>query len=148
MQIIFGAAYFENTVKSGALNPDGYIYNYGYRDDDNAYYTRGLVVCRFKEEDIEDFSKYQYLSNGKWVNDIKETTPLCERVSCEMSVVEINNPDSEYYGKYLLTYQKDTIGTEICIALSDSPYALFESTNNVLYSNSKAAFLKFVVILS
>ena len=133
LSIIFGAAYFENTIQAGALNPDGYIYNYGYRDDDNASYSRGLVVCRFKEEDIENFSKYQYLSSYGWVSDIKETTPLCERVSCEMSVVEINNPESEYYGKYLLTYQQDTIGTEICIAISDGPYNLFKSST-VIYS--------------
>lgn len=140
LQIIFGAAYFENTIQAGALNPDGYIYNYGYRDDKNASYSRGLVVSRFKEEDIEDFSKYQYLSSSGWVNDITQTIPLCERVSCEMSVTEINDINSPYYGKYLLTYQKDTIGAEICIAISDSPYGKFEN-NQVIYSTPEFLYI-------
>lgn len=55
LSIIFGSAIFENTKEAGALNPDGYIYNFGYRDDKNASYSRGLVVSRVKAEEIEDF---------------------------------------------------------------------------------------------
>lgn len=46
---------------------------------------------------------YEYLSNEGWVNDITKVKPLIERVSYEMSVVQINNENSEYYKKYLLT---------------------------------------------
>ena len=36
-----------------------------------------------------------------------------------MSVTEVNNPNSPYYGKFVLTYEKDTIGNEICVAYAD-----------------------------
>lgn len=119
LSIIFGSAIFENTKEAGALNPDGYIYNFGYRDDKNASYSRGLVVSRVKAEEIEDFSKYEYLSDSGWQDDITKTIPLIDRVSCEMSVTEVNNPNSPYYGKFVLTYEKDTIGNEICVAYAD-----------------------------
>ena len=119
LSIIFGSAIFENTKEAGALNPNGYIYNFGYRDDKNASYSRGLVVSRVKAEEIEDFSKYEYLSDSGWQDDITKTIPLIDRVSCEMSVTEVNNPNSPYYGKFVLTYEKDTIGNEICVAYAD-----------------------------
>lgn len=120
LDIIFGSGIFENTVASGSLNPDGYIYNYGYRDDRGANgNTRSLVVARVKEDQVEDFDAYTYFTGSGWENDIRKARGLTQEVSCEMSVVEINDPNSEYYGKYLLTYQKNTVSNEICIKVSD-----------------------------
>ena len=104
LDIIFGSAFFENTDNCNVTSPDGYIYNYGYMDDRNKG-SRSLVVCRTLKENIENFDTYQYLSNEGWVNDITKVKPLIDHVACEMSVVQINNPNSEYYGKYMLTYQ-------------------------------------------
>lgn len=133
LSVIFGSAVFENTKEAKALNPDGYIYNFGYRDEKNASYFRGLVLSRVKAEDVEDFSKYEYLSETGWQDDITKTKPLIDRVSCEMSVTEINDEESEYYGKFLLTYEKDTIGDEICVAYADSLGEEFKDST-VVYS--------------
>ena len=50
-----------------------------------------------------------------------------------MSVTEINDEESEYYGKFLLTYEKDTIGDEICVAYADSLGEEFKDST-VVYS--------------
>lgn len=131
LSILFGSAIFENTVEAGALNPDGYIYNYGYRDDSNSPNFRELVVCRVKQENIEDLSKYEYYSDEGWVTDITKTKPLHSGVACEMSVVEINDPNSEDYGKFVVTYQKDTIGNEIQIAKSNSLFGEFSEVQTI-----------------
>lgn len=131
LSIIFGSAYFENTESAKSISPDGYIYNFGYRDDKNSSYSRGLVCSRFKESDVEDFSKYQYLSNDGWVNDITKTKVLCDRVSCEMSVTEINDENSPYYGNFILTYQKDTVGNEICVSVTSSFEEGFNSSMTI-----------------
>ena len=137
LDIIFGSAIFENTVNAGVNNPDGYIYNFGYMDDRNSSLSRSLVVCRVKEEQFTDFSKYEYLSNEGWVNDILKVKPIIEHVSCEMSFVQINNENSEYFGKYLLTYQKDTIGGNICMAVFDNLSFLNSSSNVIYYAPDK-----------
>ena len=120
LDIIFGSAIFENTNEAGVINPDGYIYNFGYMDNRNSTIKRALIVSRVSQENFEDFSKYEYLSTSGWVNDITKCKPLLDRVSCEMSLVQINDKNSVHYGKYLLTYQQDTIGGNICMALSDT----------------------------
>jgi hypothetical protein len=145
LDIIFGSAIFENTSEAGAINPDSYIYNYGYMDDRNSKISRPLIVSRVKQENFTNFESYEYLSSEGWVNDITKVKPLIERVSCEMSVVQINDENSEYYKKYLLTYQKDTIGNEICVVLSDTPYGDFINSKTVYaapdkFTNSGVSF--------
>ena len=126
LTVIFGAAVFENTVQSNALNPDGYIYNYGYMDDKRVDYTpRSLVVSRVSENSVEDFSQYEYFNGTGWSDDITTCKGLMDYVSCEMSVVEMNDPENENYGKFILTYENFTISNDICIAMSDSLYGDF-----------------------
>lgn len=132
--IIFGSAIFENTVSSKALNPDGYIYNFGYKDENG---KRELVCCRVKEDKIEDFSSYQYLSSSSWSDSILDVKGLIDHVSCEMSVSEINDVNSPYYGQFLLTYQKDTIGNEIQIARTSSFQDGFSSVETIYACKEK-----------
>jgi len=133
LSIIFGAAIFENTIQSNALNPDGYIYNYGYMDDTRETYNpRTLVVSRVKKESVEDFSQYEYFDGTDWSNDITSCRGLIDYVACEMSIVEMNDPESEDYGKFILTYEKYTISNDICIAKSDSLFGLF-TDSKVIY---------------
>ena len=134
LEIIFGSAIFENTITSGSLNPDGYIYNFGYRDDRNSNgKTRSLVVTRVREDQVENFDAYTYFTESGWDYDIRKAKGLTPEVSCEMSVVEIDDPSSEYYGKYILTYQKNTVSNEICIKVSDR-LTDFSGSSSVIYS--------------
>lgn len=134
LEIFFGSAIFENTTEAGALNPDEYIYNFGYRDDiNNGYRTRSLVASRVNKNEVENFNKYQYYSSEGWIDDISQTKPLILNVSCEMSIAEINDEEDENYGKFVLTYQKETISNEVCMAISDNLVGEYKN-NQTIYS--------------
>lgn len=141
--IIFGSGVFENTVTGGALNPDGYIYVYGYKDDNNSSNRRSLVVSRVKEKEVENLSEYTYFDGDNWVSDIRQCASLTDNggVSCELSVTEINDPNSSLYKKYALVYQDETIGKDVCLRLGDSPYSLF-GEKEVLYHAEETSYLK------
>lgn len=143
LSIIFGSAVFENTVTSGALNPDGYIYVYGYKDDNNSTNRRSLVVSRVKEEEVENLSKYTYFDGDNWVNDISKCASLTDNggVSCELSVTEINDPASSLYRKFVLVYQDETIGKDVCLRVGDTPYSVF-GEKEVLYHAEETSYLK------
>ncbi len=132
--IIFGSGVFENTVASKALNPDGYIYIYGYMDRDNDSNRRSLVAARVKESEVEDLSKYRYWDGVSFSSDISSSAPLTDNgnVSCELSVMEMNDPDSAYCGKYILVYQDNTIGKDVMMRVSDSPHSPF-GEKEILY---------------
>ena len=134
LSIILGSGVFENTIQAGALNPDGYVYIYGYRDDKKIANSRSLVVARVQQEEVENYSSYRYWDGTSWVEDISKLAPLTDHgnVSCELSVSEINDKTSPYYGKYILVYQDATIGKDVCYRLSSSPYGLFDE-KKVLY---------------
>ena len=68
------------------------------------------------------------------MEDISKLAPLTDHgnVSCELSVSEINDKTSPYYGKYILVYQDATIGKDVCYRLSSSPFGLFDE-KKVLY---------------
>ena len=134
LSIILGSGVFENTIQAGALNPDGYVYIYGYRDDKKTANSRSLVVARVQQEEVENYSSYRYWDGTSWVEDISKLAPLTDHgnVSCELSVSEINDKTSPYYGKYILVYQDATIGKDVCYRLSSSPYGLFDE-KKVLY---------------
>ena len=141
--IILGSAVFENTVSSKALNPDGYIYVYGYMDRSGETNRRSLVVSRVKESEAEDLSKYTYWDGSGFVDDITKCAPITDNgsVSCEMSVTEINDPSSSLYGKYVLVYQDNTIGQDVCLRVSDSLYGAF-SEKQVIYHAEETSYEK------
>lgn len=128
IEIIFGSAFFENTTSAKAIEPDGYIYNFGYRDDRSSFFKRSLVVARFLESDRENLAKYEYFDGNTWQNDISKCAPLDYNgnVSPEMSVTQINNPESKYYKKFIHCYQNNTTSNEVAIRVADSsvgPYS-------------------------
>lgn len=143
MSIIFGSGVFENTKTSKALNPDGYIYIYGYKDLNNSTNKRSLVVCRVKEDEVEDFTKYRYFDGSGWANDISKCASLTDNgnVSCELGVCEINDPKSQYYGKLILIYQDNTNGKDVCLRTSNSPYGTF-SEKEILYHCEETSLMK------
>lgn len=100
-------------------------------DRNNGDNRRSLVVARVKENQVEDFSQYYYWDSTSFVSDITKCSPLTEggNVSCEMSVTEINDETSPFYGKYVLTYQDNMIGKDVCIRFSDSPFSPFDEKN-------------------
>ncbi len=125
----FGGGVFQNTEDAGALNPDGYIYIYGYNDLANQ--GRQLIVARVEQDMLEDFSAWTYLAaDGSWSSEIAENFMLLQGdVAPELSVSEIRS--GEHKGKYLLVWQNITVSPTIKAAIADTPYSVFAEATTI-----------------
>jgi hypothetical protein len=125
----FGGAVYQSTEDAGVMNPDGYIYVYGYQDVENL--GRELVVSRVKPENIENFDAYEYLdSNGKWVSEAPSKFMYLEDdVAPECSVTQIQSGENK--GKYLFVWSYLTNSATIKASISDAPYTPFENDTTI-----------------
>lgn len=128
-EFYFGGAVFQSTEDAGAINPDGYVYVYGYNDIENL--GRELVVSRVKPEDIEKFDSYEYLdSEGNWVKEVPSTFLYLEDdVAPECSVTQIQSGENK--GKYLFVWSHLTNSATIKASISDTPYTPFQNKNTI-----------------
>ncbi|MCL2043418.1 MAG: DUF4185 domain-containing protein [Treponema sp.] len=141
-----GSAIFENTAAAGALNPDGYIYIYGVANVPVGQWgARRLIVARVKPEDVEDFTKIEYLYNnnqwqnqpwGKSVSNQKFLNPSNQtEFAGECSIHEVRSgPDA---GKYYQVYMDTQFFNRwVRIRVADSPYGDFTNMRQVYFATS------------
>ncbi len=128
-EFYFGGAVYQSTAEAGAMDPDGYVYVYGYNDVENK--GRELVVSRVRPEHIENFSKYEYLdANDQWVSEVpKNFKHLADDIAPECSVTQIQ--DGENKGKFLFVNTHITNSPTIMASISDTPYGVFGSKTTV-----------------
>lgn len=130
--IYYGAGLMDNR------HIDNYIYIYGYKDLSG----RGLVVARFKAEDIKDFNKWTYYDGQGWSSDINDSYPLINKVSAELSVTHM--PTGIYKDKYMLVVMENTTSGIISYSISDTPYGPFNDYQKIFQttegSNLRDAF--------
>lgn len=128
-EFYFGGAVYQSTEAAGVMNPDGYVYVYGYNDIEN--YGRELVVSRVLPEFIEDFSKYEYLnSENQWVSEVPKTFMyLADDIAPECSVSQIQSGENK--GKFLFVNTHITNTPTIMASVSDTPYGVFENKTTV-----------------
>ncbi len=133
----FGTGLLENLKSSGAPNPDGYIYVYGYRDERSK--PRRLIVAKVLPEDIARLDRWTYYAgkNG-WSNNVQEAVGIADGVSTELSVTPI--PFGPKAGKYALIYTPGTIGSKIAVRIGDTPVGPFGG-ERIIYEESVAATL-------
>lgn len=125
----FGGAVYQSTEQAGVMNPDGYVYVYGYEDLEGA--GRRLVVARVRPEEIEDFSKYEYLAeDGSFCSEVPEHfLALAQDVAPECSVTQITS--GEHKGKFLLIHTHFTNTATIKASVADSPYHVFTDKTTI-----------------
>lgn len=125
----FGGAVYQSTEQAGVQNPDGYVYVYGYEDLEGE--GRRLVAARVLPEDIEDFSRYEYLAaDGSFGAEIPERfLALAQDVAPECSVTQISS--GEHKGKFLFINTHFTNTATIKASISDSPYHVFENKTTI-----------------
>lgn len=120
----FGIGILNNTSQAGAVNADEYIYIYGYRDNIKALmHPKDLLVARIHKDDIRDFSKIRFWTGSEWSENIEDSKPLIEQVSCELSVSRIQS--GAYEGKYAAVYTYLTQSESVMVAFGDSPVGPF-----------------------
>lgn len=122
----YGVGVMSNTESAGAINPDGYIYIYGYRDAISEMSRKDLIVSRIKETDFPDFSKTEYWNGKEWCNDISKSKALIRNISCEASVSPITK--GPYKGKYIAVYTEGTESSIMKYAIGDSPVGPFDKS--------------------
>lgn len=109
-----GVGIFVNTKKSGAPNPDGYIYLYGVKGKD-----RNLIVGRFLPQNIENFATWRFWDGKQWNADVNKASFIAKGVSNELSVSAL--PD----GRYALVYQHNSMSPTVALRLGLTPYNNF-----------------------
>ena len=110
----FGAGIFVNTKKSGAPDPDGYIYVYGVRGKE-----KNLVVSRALPENFENFRTWRFWDDKEWNEDIQKSADITSNVSNELSVSAL--PD----GRYVLVFQLNGLSTTVGMRLGLTPVGPF-----------------------
>lgn len=124
-----GGAVYQSTEEAGVMNPDGWVYIYGYQDVQNV--GRELIVSRVKPENIEDFSKFEYLDEaGEWVaNPPKIFKALAHEIAPEVSITQIQSGADK--GKFLFVNTHITNSPTLKAAISSAPYEVFENSTTI-----------------
>jgi len=110
----FGAGIFVNTIKSGAPNPDGYIYVYGVKG-----MAKKLLAARVKPKEFDDYDKWRFWDGTTWNTDIRKAQAITDQVSKELSLSVL--PD----GRYALVFQQGGMGKIVGMRLGKSPIGPF-----------------------
>lgn len=118
VETILGSAVLDNSRE------DGYLYLYGYRNDRKAF-LRSLIVGRIKKEDLGNYNELYFYSENGWAREIEKAKPILPHVSTEMSVIPLK--DGYFKGKYLATFQYDSIGKWVSYSIGETPFGPFSN---------------------
>jgi hypothetical protein len=110
----FGSGILQNTARARAPHPDGYIYVYGTMGK-----HKKVLVARVLPQNIEKFDTWRFWDGKGWNADIKNSAPIADRASDELSVTPLAD------GKYLMVFETDGIGPTVGMRLGRSPYGPF-----------------------
>lgn len=131
----FGAGIMANTKSAGQLNPDGYIYIYGYK---TTYGLREMIVARVKEDRFEYFDDWEYYALDGYSSELLDSKPILEHISCEMSVSEIKEGKNK--GRFIAVFSYDVDSPYVAFALGDSPVGPFTKAQKVYHTPEQAIF--------
>jgi len=122
----YGAGIMANTKQAGAVNPDGYIYVYGYK---TTLGLRELIVARVKASEFENFDEWMYFNGSGYSYNILDSKPILGHISCEMSVSPIR--EGKHQGKYIAVFTYDVNTEFVSFAIGDSPNGPFTEPQKV-----------------
>ena len=123
---LMGGAIMPHTKQSDALNPDGYIYIYGFK---TTYGFREVIVARVKEEEFEYFDSWRYYDGKNWVPEILDAATIFTHSSCEFSVSEIKKGANK--GKFIAFYTYEVNTRYLAYSIGETPHGPF--TKPIIY---------------
>mgnify|MGYP000968203273 CR=1 FL=1 len=109
---------------SSIVKYDGYIYIYGVYSFKS---SKSLVMARVSEPAFEDFSAWEYYSNGRFVKNVMPS-PLFEGIANEFSVIFDQNSK-----KFRIVYTLNSMGADIVMRVSDTPVFTIANMAEVIY---------------
>jgi hypothetical protein len=125
-----GCGILPNTETASALEPDGYIYVYGYI---NGKGRSDLIVSRTRAEIFYDFSAWEFFTGSDWSKTLADSAIVAENISHELSVTPIREGKNK--GQYLLVSQKNGAGHVVCCRLGDTPWGPFGPMIDLFHSD-------------
>lgn len=134
-EFLLGGAIMANTAEAGAVNPDGYIYVYGYK---TTFGLRQMIVARVKAELIEYFDQWEYFDGEEWTYDILSSAPLLDHISCEFSVSPILAGRNK--GKYLAVFTYDVNTPFVAFSIGESKVGPFTAPQIIYHTPEQAKY--------
>lgn len=134
-ELAFGGAVTPNTIQSGAPNPDGYVYVYGYK---TTWGFRQLVAARVQETDFEYFDRWEFFNGVNWTRDVLQCAPILDHLSTEFSISPILN--GRHKGKVLAVFTYDTNTPYVAISMGKSLVGPFEKPQIVYKTPEQELF--------
>lgn len=126
IQIDFGIPQF---VKNG------YIYIYGV-EFDKIINDRYMLLARVPEEQISDFSYWEFYSTGNWGKDFKQADRLCNRFGAEFSV-----SFQPFLNQYITIYSELGMSKNVMLRTADKPEGPW-SKQEVIYQTPETEWDK------
>jgi len=104
------AAFGAETLRYG-----GYIYNYGYANPSNSSAVKNLILARVPENEADNFSAWEFFSNGHWTKNFHDLAPIFSGAPPEGSVSW-----QPFLNKFVFVYTDGIWGT-IVMRTADAP---------------------------
>jgi hypothetical protein len=137
-KIPFGrfSAQGDTVFGSSLLKDNGFIYIYGNDEDieDGSYHRKHMIVARVAEDDLADFDKWRFYTNGDWQPDFKKASRLCPNIANEYSVSY-----QPSVGKYVMVYTENGISKNIVLRIAPTPYGEW-SEPTIVYQCPESAW--------
>ena len=97
------------------LREGNIVYLYGL-EIDKATHDRYLLVGRANVASLEDFSTWEFYTNGRWQRDFRKASRLCNHMGAELSVSYLPR-----FKRYVLVYTEDGLSEKILMRFASSP---------------------------
>ena len=130
--ILYGAAILPYRKEAGYDEGDGYIYVYGQHVTTRTG-RRCLCVARVLPGQFADDSQWRFFDGNDFVEDIWQSAPLLDHISCEMSVTPILKGKNR--GKFLAVFQYDTKSDYTAYAIGESACGPFSEAQKVFHGD-------------
>lgn len=130
VNIIYGACMLPYLKEAGYENGDGYVYIYGHMTFKKTG-RRSLCLARVLPDEFTDWTKWRFFGGEDFVEDILQSKPLLDHISCEMSVIPIAMGKNK--GKFLAVFQYDTKSNYTAYAYGENIWGPFSKPQKVFY---------------
>jgi len=101
------------------------VYLYGL-EMDKASHDRYLLAGRAKIDSLEDFSTWEFYTDGAWQRDFRKASRLCNHIGAELSVSCLRS-----FRRYVLVYTENGLSDKIMLRWAASPVGPWSAAQTI-----------------